>query len=72
MTLKEKFIPFTRKWDEEYGWYDDESDAEDCTFIAEKFAMEFAEWFANLKYNESRYKTNEELLEIYKKEKGYE
>lgn len=40
--------------------------------IVDEFAIGFAEWFSNLKYNESRYKTNEELLEIYKKEKGYE
>jgi hypothetical protein len=36
----------------------------------DEFAIGFAEWFSYLKYNESRYKTNEELLEIYKKEKG--
>jgi hypothetical protein len=70
MTLKEKFIPSTRKWDEENGWLDDEWDAEECAKIAEEFAVGFAEWFSYLKYNESRYKTNQELLEIYKKEKG--
>lgn len=70
MTLKEKFIPFTRKWDAENGWLDDEYDAEDCAKIAEEFSIGFAEWLSNLKYNERRYKTSEESLEIYKKEIG--
>ena len=36
----------------------------------DEFAIEFAEWFNNLKYDIMRYKTMEEHLEIYKKEKG--
>jgi hypothetical protein len=36
----------------------------------DQLAIDFAEWLSNLKYNERRYKTNEESLEIYKKEKG--
>ena len=36
----------------------------------DEFAIGFAEWFNNLKYDVMRYKTMEEHLEIYKKEKG--
>jgi hypothetical protein len=37
---------------------------------ADEFAIGFAEWFNNLKYDVMRYKTMEEHLELYKKEKG--
>lgn len=42
--------------------------AEQCEKIADQFAIEFAEWFNNLKYDVMRYKTMEEHLEIYKRE----
>ena len=38
--------------------------------LAEQFAIGFADWFNNLNYDVMRYKTMEEHLEIYKKEKG--
>ena len=69
MTLKEKF----------HQWLNTEpfSSKERPTLreaqlevIADDYAIEFAEWFNNLKYDVMRYKTMEEHLEIYKKEKG--
>ena len=32
--LRNKFIPLTRKWDEENGWNDDEYDAAECALVA--------------------------------------
>jgi hypothetical protein len=79
MTLKEKFI---RYCDHEYA--NREDNAENCIDLADKFAIEFAEWKdkyciyydgwniripLGYKYSDGGY-SNEELLEIYKKEKG--
>jgi len=65
MTLKEKF-----------DWYlsggENCREVEECSKIAEDFAIGFAEWLLII-YNEDiiydAY-SKEELLEIYKKEKG--
>jgi hypothetical protein len=63
MTLKEKFeeilIAFwTSEWESE------------CEKVADDFAIGFAEWCSiNSKYDLG-IATSEELLEIYKKEKG--
>jgi hypothetical protein len=68
MTLKEKFRPHAKYWDcynDEPLKYDHENK---CEKIADEFAIDFAEWFNNLKYDVMRYKTMEEHLEIYKKE----
>ena len=62
MTLKEKFSDVQEA-------YHDRSD--DCVRVADDFAIDFGEWllkFDNLK-NENKY-VIEQLLEIYKKEKG--
>ncbi len=68
MTLKEKFRSHAKYWDcynDEPLKYDHENK---CVKIADEFAIGFAEWFNNLKYDVMRYKTMEEHLEIYKKE----
>ena len=72
MTLKEKFRPHAKYWDcynDEPLKYDHENK---CVKIADEFAIGFAEWLLII-YNEDiiydAY-TKEELLEIYKEEKG--
>jgi hypothetical protein len=62
MTLREKFDEiFIENWLVDY--------AEECEKITDEFAVGFAEWFIQHKdFNKS--KTTNELLEIYKKEKG--
>lgn len=81
MTLKEKFIKFTKKFSPNLGWRDDVEDANGCEKIADDYAIEFAEWLNTL---EAKYliedlklvgelnknPTAKELLEIFKKEKG--
>ena len=64
MTLKEKFESI------EFSFPADESKK-----IAEDFAIGFVEWkdkisSSDLIYSSKYAKTNQELLEIYKKEKG--
>jgi hypothetical protein len=59
MTLKEKL---NEKLSESF--------ANEIEKLTDEFAIGFAEWFNNLKYDVMRYKTMEEHLEIYKKEKG--
>jgi hypothetical protein len=64
MTLKEKFIKSYRKV------FSVENLAEEAEIIADEFAIGFAEWCSiNSKYDLG-IATSEELLEIYKKEKG--
>jgi hypothetical protein len=58
MTLKEKFSDVQEA-------YHDRSD--DCVLVADEFAIGFAEWI--LDWPEDWHRI-EELLEIYKKEKG--
>ena len=76
MTLKEKFNDLVPK---EFGGMQ-EPLLTDCEKIADDYAIEFAEWVEKLKSSEIdtidydlylRYNTKE-LLEIFKKEKGYD
>ena len=77
MTLKEKFFNWYPKQDAEFI-------SEKCEEIADEFAIEFAEWKEDntLRVDLDKYKvfgdtendkphTFKELLEMYKKEKGY-
>ncbi len=69
MTLKEKFRQ------ELTGHLSDEKTEVDVNIasrIAEQFAIGFAEWMYVNSFNEEIFfsSTTEELLEIYKKEKG--
>jgi hypothetical protein len=68
MTLKEKFEQYAK----EEIWRTRNYNAEECELIADEFAIGFAEWLLII-YNEDiiydAY-SKEELLEIYKKEKG--
>lgn len=57
MTLKEKFKKATSQW----------FDTTECEQIADDYAIEFAEWL--FEYNKTGY-TTDELLLIFKKEKG--
>ena len=75
MTLKEKFEEI-----EDLGRFSDsgystwstkvlDKQSTECVKIADDFAIGFEEWAnENKQFNKS--KTNKELLEIYKKEKG--
>lgn len=63
MTLKEKFsalLPF-------YNVNDNNSKSIQCETIADDYAIEFAEWI--YEYNKTGF-TTDELLIIFKKEKG--
>jgi hypothetical protein len=62
MTLKEKFECIDHN---EMG-----IDVQNCIKITEDFAIGFAEWYYKLSIKECHEKTSNELLEIYKKEKG--
>ena len=72
MKLKEKFEEvFIENWLSDYS--------EECKKIADEFAIGFAEWieelsssnFDSLNYHLYLDNNVKELLEIYKKEKGY-
>jgi len=62
MKLKEKFIDAFKSGKR--------FDIQNAETIADEFAIEFAEWCDNLKIDEWSDNTTQELLEIYKKEKG--
>lgn len=83
MTLKEKFENVMHNWiDEDYDRRDVASELE---IDANEFAIEFAEWciyyreknrniYGQILHSLSKYDetyTTKELLEIYKKEKGW-
>ncbi len=76
MTLKEKFdnIEICIESQLLYLRYDENMKCvEECEQIAEEFAIGFAEWIDDLRIlDDGVYALNsyEELLEIYKKEKG--
>ncbi len=86
MTLKEKFKPFTYFSEGNNSMerqYQREDNAIGCEKIADDYAIEFAEWLDTLKPNQrvsfwsknGEYKgkfdmDNEQLLEIFKKQKG--
>jgi hypothetical protein len=61
MTLKEKFIKTYRKV------FSVENLAEECIKITDDYAIGFAKWMYDYKGDINKV---EELLEIYKKEKG--
>jgi hypothetical protein len=63
MTLKEKFEQYAK----EEIWRTRNYNAEECEVIADEFAIGFAEWMYDYKGDINKV---EELLEIYKKEKG--
>lgn len=65
MTLREKFsnlLPF-------YNKNDNHKKSTECEKIADDYAIEFAFWLLTEK---DETKTLREMLEIFKKEKGYE
>jgi hypothetical protein len=68
MTLKEKFEQYAK----EEMWRTRNYNAEECELIADEFAIEFAEWIrvCKLKGRPYDFENTQELLEIYKKEKG--
>ena len=78
MTLKEKFAEFAKQ----EVWEKENKNAEECELIANDYAIEFAQWINRVSYrsfdgnwyltqiDEDIKKTTEELLEIFKKEKG--
>jgi hypothetical protein len=81
MTLKEKFNPYCDNL-----FSSKEVNAENCVDVADDYAIEFSEWCAS-KYmklhsvwcpifgdqrNKDNWKTTKDLLEQFKKEKGYD
>lgn len=67
-TIKEKYKEIVSGWNDERT----ENVSKRCEEIADNYAIEFAEWLV-IRYNEDiiydEY-TTDELLEIFKKEKG--
>ena len=66
MTLKEKFTEMVL--DKDIAEWE-----KDCEKIADEFAIGFAEWLNGLDINDyvlQKHISSQELLEIYKKEKG--
>jgi hypothetical protein len=69
MTLKEKFKEIFKNAKIHFI----NLDAQECVTIADDYAIEFGNWFSMnyLKYHDYGMKyTTQELLEIFKKEKG--
>jgi hypothetical protein len=76
MTLKEKFLPrmycffgsgmLTNSYDEKVA----EDNAKQCEDIADEFAVEFGEWLLSRATGEEGLKLRDDILEIFKKEKG--
>lgn len=67
MTLKEKFAQFTKQ----EVWEKMNYNAKECELIADDYAIEFAEWIIDTDNKPIGEFTIKELLEIFKKEKGY-
>ncbi len=73
-TLKEKFAEFAKQ----EVWEKENKNAEECELIADDYAISFAEWIrcnaietnTGWRFNGKSY-TDTELLEIFKKQKGY-
>lgn len=80
MKLKEKFIEPTKVPNIKGIWVEDLDAAKQCEKIADDYAIEFAEWTDYLGYvlvdngwvsfSDDNPKNTQELLEIFKKEKG--
>jgi len=75
MTLNEKYCDLINS----YNGFDNQLLADRCEFMAEKLAIEFSDWINLNAYKDNVWKmyytkdkeyTTNELLEIYKKEKG--
>jgi hypothetical protein len=66
MTLRDKLKEFAM--DNHYKTYA-ELNAKKLEKIADDYAVEFAEWFRDFQWKGIEY-TTEQLLEIFKKEKG--
>jgi hypothetical protein len=76
MTLKEKFLPrmycffgsgmLTNSYDEKVA----EDNAKQCEDIVDEFAVEFGEWLLSRATGEEGLKLRDDILEIFKKEKG--
>ena len=76
MTLKEKFAQFTKQ----EVWEKMNYNAKECELIADDYAIEFAEWLLwqditqrgknNFVCADGVERNTNELLEIFKKEKG--
>ncbi len=66
--LLNEFLDITRKPLNDKGFFYDMDIAYKCVKIADEFAIGFAYWCEWR--NDRAFKTYEELLEIYKKEKG--
>lgn len=67
MTLKEKFVNVLKQAKIHFIKFD----AEDCEKIADNYAIEFAEWIEEYQGGTPNSKILKELLEIFKKEKGW-
>jgi hypothetical protein len=74
MTLINKYLDIIKKPFKDKGFYYDVDTAEKCEKVADEFAIGFAEWYFNLWYTDDDLSfdnnSRQELLEIYKKEKG--
>jgi hypothetical protein len=73
MTLKQKFRPLV--WFNSGSFNISQEREKDensikCEKIADEFAISFSQWSDNLNIGEWSDKTTEELLEMFKKEKG--
>jgi len=71
MTLKEKFKEYTWQICEDYE--NDYKQAKECEQIADDYAIEFAKWYEFMLRQTDNLKerfTENEILEIFKKEKG--
>jgi hypothetical protein len=67
MTLKEKFVKIYEKYCAV------ENIVNESEKVADEFAIEFAEWLNGLDINDyvlQKHISSQELLEMYKKEKG--
>jgi hypothetical protein len=67
MTLKEKFNPYCDNL-----FSSKEVNAENCVDVADDYAIEFLDWYGGLRLDQVDGKKTKELLEIFKKEKGYD
>ena len=76
MTLKEKFLPrmycfmgsgmLSNTYDKDIA----EDNAKECEKITDEFAVEFGEWLLSRAIGEEGLKLRDDILEIFKKEKG--
>jgi hypothetical protein len=76
MTLKEKFLPrmycfmgggmLSNTYDKDVA----EDNAKQCEDIVDEFAVEFGEWLLSRATGEEGLKLRDDILEIFKKEKG--